>query len=211
MSVVDGGSSTNLVQRVQDILLRPKPTWDVIDGEAATVKGLYTGYAMILAALPVIAGLLGKLLLAPMMGHLAIYSPVGLIVGAAVHYVLALVGIYIFALVVDALASSFDGTKNQIQAFKAVIYGATASWVGGALVFVPVIGWLIAMAGGLYSLYLFYLGLPKLMKVPEGKALGFVIVSVIVAVVIQVGIGMVAGAVVLAAGLGAVGGAALLT
>jgi hypothetical protein len=211
MSVVDGGSSNNLVQRVQDILLRPKPTWDVIDGEAATVQGLYTGYAMILAALPAVASLLGKLLLAPMFGHMAAFSSAGLIVGALVQYVLALAGIYIFALVVDALASSFDGTKNQIQAFKAVIYGATASWVGGALVFIPVIGWLIALTGGLYSLYLFYLGLPKLMKVPEGRALGFVILSIVVALVIQVGIGMVAGAVVLAAGLGAVGGAALVT
>ena len=63
MSVADGGNSSNLVQRVQDILLRPKPTWEVIDTEPATVNGLYTGYAMILAALPAAAGLLGNLAL----------------------------------------------------------------------------------------------------------------------------------------------------
>ncbi len=90
-----------------------------------------------------------------------------------------------------------------------MVYGATASWVGGALVFIPVLGWLIAFAGGLYSLYLFYLGLPKLMKVPEAKALGFVAVSIIVVVLIQMVIGWIAGAVVLMAGMGA-GGAAMI-
>jgi len=209
MSVVDGGSSSNLVQRVQDILLRPKPTWDVIDTEQATVKGLFTGYAMILAALPAIAGLLGNLLLAPMMGRAAAYGLPGSIVWALLQYGLALAGLYVFALVVDALASSFDGTRNQIQAFKGVTYGSTASWVGGALVFIPIIGWLVALAGGIYSLYLLYLGLPKLMKVPEAKALGFVVVSIIVAVVIQVVATWIAGAVVLAAGLGALGAAAV--
>ena len=209
MSIVDGGSSSNLVQRVQDILLKPKPTWDVIDGEPATVNGLYTRYAMILAALPAVAGLIGNLALSPMMGRMGAYSFTGSIVWAVLQYGLALVGIYVFARVVDALSPSFDGSPNQIQAFKAVVYGATASWVGGALVFIPVIGWLIAIAGGLYSLYLFYLGLPKLMKVPETKALGFVVVSIVVAVVIQMVIGWIAGAVVMMAGLGATGAAAM--
>lgn len=205
MSVVDGGGSSNLVQRVQDILLRPRPTWEVIDAETATVNGLYTRYAMILAALPAVASLIGNLALSPMMGHLAPYSFAGSIVWAVLQYGLALVGIYVFARVVEALAPSFDGTPDQIQAFKAVIYGATASWVGGALIFVPIIGWLIAIAGGLYSLYLFYLGLPKLMKVPETKALGFVAVSIILAVVIQMVIGWIAGSVVMLAGMGAAG------
>lgn len=205
MSVVDGGSSSNLVQRVQDILLRPKPTWEVIDTEAATVNGLYTRYAMILAALPAVATLIGALALSPMMGRMAPYSFTGSIVWAVLQYGLALVGIYVFARVVEALSPSFDGEANQIQAFKGVIYGATASWVGGALIFVPVIGWLIAIAGGLYSLYLLYLGLPKLMKVPEAKALGFVVVSIILAVVIQMVIGWIASMVVMTAGLGATG------
>lgn len=210
MSVVDGGSASGLIQRVQDILLRPKPTWDVIDGEQPTVQGLYTGYICILAALPPLAGLLGSLAFAPLMGAYAPFGMVGSIVLAALQYGLALAGVYIFALIVDALAPSFDGTKNQIQAFKAVTYGATAAWVGGALSFVPFVGLLLAIAGAVYTLYLYYLGLPKMMKVPEGKALGFVIVSIVVAVVIQAVIGGIATTVVMMAGLGAMGGAGLL-
>jgi len=207
MSVVDGGGSSDLVRRVQDILLKPKPTWEVIDTEAATVNGLYTRYAMILAALPAAASLLNHLALSPMMGRMAPFSFVGSVTWAVLQYGLSLVGIYIFARVVELLAPSFDGASDQIQAFKAVVYGATAAWVGGALIFVPIIGWLVAIAGGLYSLYLLYLGLPKLMKVPETRAMGFVAVSIILAVVIQAVISWIAGAVVLMAGLGAAGSA----
>ena len=51
----------NLVQRVQDILLRPKPTWDVIDAEPADEKSLFTGYAMILADTITLARFAGDL------------------------------------------------------------------------------------------------------------------------------------------------------
>ena len=43
--------SPSLAARVKGIILRPSPEWDIIDGEPATVKGLFTGYAMILAAI----------------------------------------------------------------------------------------------------------------------------------------------------------------
>ena len=60
MSIVDGGpASTGLISRIRNILLQPNAEWDVIAAEPATVKGLYTGYAMILAAIPVIATFIG--------------------------------------------------------------------------------------------------------------------------------------------------------
>ncbi|MDP1632042.1 MAG: Yip1 family protein [Caulobacter sp.] len=210
MSVVDGGgSASGLIQRVRDILTQPKPTWEVIDGEAATIKGLFTGYVAILAALPAIAGILAAGFLAPMMGRFAAFGPVGAIVSAVIGYGLTLVGVYVFAIVVDALAPSFGGVANRVQALKGVAYGGTASWIGGGLSFVPVLGWLIAFAGGLYSLYLLFLGLPKMMKVPEDKALGFVLVSLVVVVVIQVVIAWIVGMTIMLAGFGVAGAAGM--
>lgn len=46
----------------------------------------------------------------------------------------------------------------------------------------------------MYGLYLLYLGLPVLMKVPQDKALGYTVVVVIVAIVLFVIAGMVVGA-----------------
>ncbi len=201
MSVVDGGSSSGLVQRVQDILLRPTPTWDAIAVEPATVKGLYTGYIMILAAIGPVCQFLGATLFG---GFL--FAPFTL-VGAVVGYALSLAGIYVMALVIDALAPSFGGEKNQIQALKVAAYGSTAMWLAGVFSLVPMLGFLGIL--GLYSLYLLYLGLPRLMKAPADKAIGYTVVVVIAMLVVYALIGMIVGSIIAMGALGAVGAAAL--
>jgi hypothetical protein len=56
---------------------------------------------------------------------------------------------------------------------------------------------------GIYSFYLMYLGLPKLMKSPQDKALGYTAVSIVLAAVVYIVIGLVAGAVAATAMFGA--------
>lgn len=53
----------SLVDRVKNILLQPKSEWEVIAGESTTVGGLFTGYAAILALLPVVGGIVAMGLL----------------------------------------------------------------------------------------------------------------------------------------------------
>jgi hypothetical protein len=62
---------------------------------------------------------------------------------------------------------------------------------------------LLALLGSLYGLYILYLGLPKLMKAPTDKALGYTIVTIIVAAVLFIVVGAVTTAVGGAAMLGA--------
>ena len=201
MSVVDGGSSTNLVQRVQDILLKPKPTWEVIDGEAATVKGLYTGYVMILAAIGPVCGVLGSMLF-----HGFYFAPF-MLVAAVVGYAMTLVAVYVMALIIDGLAASFGGTRNQIQAFKVAAYAGTASWLAGVFQLVPMLGFLAIV--GLYSLYLLYLGLPKLMKVSDDKAMVYTLVVIVAMIVVYVVIAIVMSSIALMGAAGAMGAAAI--
>jgi hypothetical protein len=210
MSIVEPGpaSSESLVNRVRGLLMSPAAEWDKIDGEPATIAGLYSGYVMILAAIPVIASLIGGIVF----GHGAFGvvvrpSIVGAIVGAVVGYVLALAGVYILALIMDGLAPSFDGQKNQIQAFKVAAYSGTAGWVVGIVHIFPPLD-LLAVLGSLYGLYILYLGLPKLMRVPQEKGLGYTVVTIIVAIVIFILVGVVTGVVggMAMLGAGAVGG-----
>jgi hypothetical protein len=44
------------IARVKSILLSPRTAWPEIGAEPATIPGLYTGYIMILAALPAVFG-----------------------------------------------------------------------------------------------------------------------------------------------------------
>jgi hypothetical protein len=195
MSIVDPGSTgANIVARVRAILLRPKATWDVIDGEAASVAGLYRGYAIPLAAIPVVCGLLGGLLFGSgtLFGVSFRPNPVWLIVQSIVQYGLSLAMIYVTALIIDGLAPNFGGTRNQVQAFKVAVYASTASWVGGVFLLLPALAPLSVLTG-LYSLYLLYLGLPRLMKAGEDKGVAYTALVIVVAVVLSLVVGGVVG------------------
>ena len=49
----------NLVQRVQDILLKPKETWPQIASEPGDATSLYKDYLIYLALVPAVAGFIG--------------------------------------------------------------------------------------------------------------------------------------------------------
>lgn len=204
MSAVEpGAATTGLIDRVKAILLKPAPTWEVIDKEPATVSGLYKGYIIPLAAIAPVAGLIGG----SVVGVAGFHQPLlGGIVEAVVSYILALVMVYVLALVIEALAPSFDGQKDRMQALKVATYASTAAWIAGIFAILPLLG-LLALLGGLYSLYLLYLGLPRLMKAPAEKAMGYTIVTVIVAIVLTIVAATVATAV---AGVGLLGGASVV-
>jgi hypothetical protein len=181
----------NLVERVKRILLSPRTEWEVIDAEPTTVAQLYTGYIALLAAIGPLAQLIGYSVFGISVPFIGTYRvPLGsAITSAIVAYVLALVGTYILALIIDALAPTFNGQRNQIQALKVAAYSSTASWVAGIFALVPGLRFLAIL--GVYSLYLLYLGLPVLMKSPKEKAMGYTVVVILAAIVLFMVIGVI--------------------
>jgi Yip1 domain len=184
----------NLVERGKRILLTPRAEWEVIDAEATTPQALYTGYVMPLAAIGPVALVIRLSLFGlrvPFGG--AVYRvPIGSLgTSTVVRYVLTLVGVYVLALIIDGLASTFGGTPNRIQALKVAAYSSTAAWVAGIFAIVPALSLLGIL--GLYSLYLLYLGLPILMKAPSDKGLAYTAVVIVAAIVLFFVIGIVVG------------------
>ena len=49
-----------LLQRVLDILMRPRDTWLQIDAEDGNPARIYLGYLVFLAAIPAVAGFIGE-------------------------------------------------------------------------------------------------------------------------------------------------------
>jgi hypothetical protein len=193
MSVVEPGpSAPGLVQRAQNLILKPTAEWTAIEAEKTSVGALYTGYIMILAAIPPIAGLIGGLVFGYGVPGLVTIrpSPVSLVVGAIVQYVFTLIGVYVLAFVINMLAETFGGKKDQMQALKVAAYSATAGWLAGIFGIFPPLGILALL--GLYSLFLLYRGLPILMKAPMERALGYTATVVIVLIVVGFVFGMLA-------------------
>jgi hypothetical protein len=101
-----------------------------------------------------------------------------------------LVMVFIWSLVIDALASSFGAEKNKAQALKVATYAGTPVWLAGIVSIFPSLSPLILLAG-FYALYVMYLGLRQLMKAPEDKVLGYAAVIAIVMLVAGVIVGLV--------------------
>jgi len=175
-----------LIARAKNILLTPKTEWPVIAGETETVQGLYTKYIIWLAAIPAIFGFIKNSIFGHSFFGVTVHTPIGAgLAGMVVYYVLALAMVFVMALIIDALAGTFGAQKNQVQALKTVAYAYTASWIAGAGVILGLaLGGLLMLAGGIYAIYLLYLGLPNTMKCPPEKAGGYTAVSIICAIVL---------------------------
>jgi hypothetical protein len=175
--------SANIIARATAIILSPDAEWRVIDQEQASIASLYLNYIMILAAIrPAASFLRGVLFGYGAFGFTYHPSIIRALVGNVLQYAISLGAAYVIALIVDVLAPTFQGQKSQIQALKLVAYASTAAWLAGIFVLIPGTGFLGIL--GLYGAYLFYRGLPVLMKSPPEKSLAYSVVIIIVAIVI---------------------------
>lgn len=182
----------SIVDRAKNILMKPSDEWNVIAGEPATVGGLFTGYAMILAALPLIGAVIftGALGMSAAgmggMGGGAMAMGFSAVAGMAViGYVLSLITLYLMSMIVNAVSPSFNGKSDIIQSTKLMTYASTPTWVAGLLSWIPILGGLISLAAIAYVVYLIYLGLKPVLGVPQEKVAGFTVVIVLIYIVLS--------------------------
>src|SRR3546814_19336026 len=120
--------TAKLVERVKSILLSPKSEWPVIAAEPATVKGLYTGYFMILAAIPAVFGFIkGSLIGHSLFGVTVTTSILSGLVAMVFSYVLSLVMLYVVALIINALAPTF-GRSEERRVGKECVSTCRSRW-----------------------------------------------------------------------------------
>lgn len=189
-----GGTTAGLVDRVKNIILTPAAEFDRIDAEPADVSKIYIGYALPLAVLAAICAFIGTSLIGVSGFGVSYKVPIvaGLVMGA-LRVGLGLLGLYIMALITNALAPNFGSQANAGKAHQFAVYGATAGLLAGVFAIIPA----LAILGlvGLYSFYLWYVGLGKLMKTPDDKRIVYLIVIIVLAIIVQFAIGAVVGAV----------------
>jgi hypothetical protein len=181
-----------LIDRVKNILLTPKTEWDVIAAESTPPKQVVLGYVLPLAALAAICGFISSAIIGTTVFGATYRTPVTFAIVMLVYQlVMSVVAVLVVGFVIDALAPSFGAQKNFNQAVKVAAYSFTAAWIGAVPGIIPWIGPVIALVFSLYGLYLLYLGLPKLMKNPEDKTIGYTVVVILVTIVVMIVIGVV--------------------
>lgn len=184
----------NTIDRAKNIILRPKQTWEEIKDESMGISEIFYSYVLILAAIPAISEFIGSSLIGySFMGmhyRLGVMTALGY---SIFSYIMTIIGVYVVAIIANALAPKFDSEKNLTNALKAVAFSMTPSWVAGLLYLIPPLSILVILAS-IYGLYLFYLGLPLLMNTPKDKSLIYFIVVLIVTIVAYLVIGFITSA-----------------
>src|SRR5437899_2467705 len=121
----------NLVDRTKSILLSPQQEWQAIDEEETSIGGLVTGYIVPLAAIGPVASLIGMEIFGisvPSVGTFRV--PIGAALRQGItQYVMALVGVFVLALIIDKLAPYFRVEENRYQALKIAAYSSTPVWI----------------------------------------------------------------------------------
>lgn len=181
----------SIVERAKNILLKPANEWNVIAAEPASIGGLFTGYAIPLALLPVISAILFTGLLgisaADMTGlgggnmSMGITAIAGM---AVVSFVLSLITLFLMGTIVNLVSPSFNGTSDKLQAMKLMTYASTPTWAVALISWIPFLGALVTVAAIAYVVYLIYLGLSPVLGVPQEKVAGFTVVIVLIYVVL---------------------------
>lgn len=157
-----------IIDRSKGIILEPKKEWEQIKGEQRSEWDLILFYALPLVALSVITGLIGTWSV-----RWAIYQ-----------LIMPIVSIVIASYVVNELAEKFNSAKNLNNAFKLVVYASTPSLLAAIIANLSL---LLSWVGlfGLYSIYLFWIGISEMMETPDDKRLTYVLISALVLIVIQ--------------------------
>ncbi len=186
----------DLVAKAKSILLKPAEEWPKIEEEQTSIQDIFVKYALPLAAIGPVCTLIGSQIFG--YGILGFSYRPGLMsaLGVAVtSYVMSLVGMFVLMAIVNFLAPKFGGTADNLKAFKLVAYSMTAGWVAGVFGLLPALA-ILAALGSLYGIYLFYLGVPTLMKVPQDKAVGYTAVTFVAAILLYIIAGAITGSVI---------------
>jgi hypothetical protein len=189
---MDAAHGAGGISRALSLLLTPGQAWDRIAEAPAAPRALFQRYAAILAAIPAICSIFGVLVFGFNIANIGVHmSVVGLILGAVVGYVLTLAMMWALGAFVDLTAPAFGGLRGRQAALNLVVYAATASWVGGLAEIYPSLGIPVGILAGLYSLYALYLGLPKMMGIPEERRLTAFAAVLIAILLLAVARGMI--------------------
>ena len=173
----------DIVERVKSIIVKPAQTWPVIEQEVTDFQKLYVPYMLILAAIPAVAGFIGFSILGVGGFGMSYRVPMGAGLGMMItQYIMTLVMVGVWGWLINMLAGTFGGQANLMNAVKLSVYASTPAMVAGVFSAIPGLA-ILGMLGGMYSLYVLYLGLPVLMKNPPEKSLPYIAVAAVVGII----------------------------
>ncbi|HET6400268.1 MAG TPA: Yip1 family protein [Candidatus Kapabacteria bacterium] len=185
------------LSNAKEIVLNQNAEWTRVMSDESERQSLLR-YGMTLILIAYALRFLLSLLFASVMSAFVPYGTLYMVTSVVIEFALAIAALYFVPQILAALAPSFGGKNDSLNALKLYVFAATPAWLGMALSVIPVLGWLAAIAGGVYSIYLFWQHISDAMSIPAEKKVGYAILAVVIIVVIEMVIGAIGGAIAMA-------------
>jgi len=171
-----------IVNRARNILLTPQNEWPFIGAEKAGHVQILQSWLLPLSLIPAVASFIGYGFIGHSVGRFQVAASLSLgLRQALLQLAVTIVGAYLTAFIINALAEKYKSEKNLDQAFALIAYSYTPACLSGIFHIIPSLA-IIGSLVGLYSLYLLYIGLPSMMKTPPEKNTGYFVVSLLCAI-----------------------------
>lgn len=173
-----------ILNHVWGLFAHPREEYDLIRQETLANKKLYLAHVLILAAIPSVSSYFGATTTGWSIGTLEkikIGHESALLMAVLMYFAI-IAGIVFMGLFIHWMARTYGTTPSYTKCIVFAAYTATPIYLAGLIALYPntalyLIGSIIAVA---YTVFLLYLGIPRMMKIPEER--GFLFSTSIVSV-----------------------------
>ena len=180
----------NIINTAKQFILNPKQEWEVAKEDTSSAKQHVMTYVLPLALITAIAIFIGVGLIGYRIMGYRVQSVSGGLMQAIISLVSIIIGVYLSGFVIHKLAPTFDTSVTLDKAVKLVGFSYTAILLAGVLNIFPPLT-VFTFLGGLYSLYILYIGFKPMTNVSEEKSTSYFIVSLLVIVAVYVIVGLI--------------------
>lgn len=181
------------------LLFRPKTQWQSIANRGNIALASAVLYTMILAVIPAVAWLYGVTQIGWTVGdgeriRMTSDSATTIIV---LFYITMVVSVVLIGYMIHWMSRTYGSDSTMAKGVAIAGFSATPLFIAGAIGFMPVfwLALLIGVSAVSYSVYLLYVGIPIVMKIPEER--GFLFSSAVIAICLVILIGIMTGTVIL--------------
>jgi len=188
-----------MISNIIGLLIWPKSQWQSIAEKGQFGLGGAMFYILLLASIPALAWYYGATQVGWTVGDgdvIKLTQQSGQIL-ISLFYLTMVVSLCAIGYSIHWMASTYGADSSTSKGIAIAGFTATPLFIAGVVGFIPIfwLALLIAIAAVSYAVYLLYLGIPIVMKIPEER--GFLFASAVVAVCMVILMVIMGGSVIL--------------
>ena len=171
---------SEILERAKLFILNPMSGWEQVAKESTPVPDLFRNYVIPLAAItPVCEFLRMWLFGSEVLGITVRWGFFSGLTNAVFTLVMSLIGMYVIAAVIRFVAAKQQVSVSHERSFQLIAYAYTPAFVSGVFWLIPGLTLLGTFFGVLYSLYLFYVGIPQLTSAAPERQKPFFVLTLV--------------------------------